>query len=424
LKKVLIITYYWPPSGGSGVQRWVKFTKYLRQFGWEPIIYTVENGEYPEIDLSLQKDIPEDIQVVKGKIIEPFRIYKKFVGKKKEERLKVGVITESKKGSWKDKIALWIRSNLFIPDARMLWIYPSVNKLKKFLSENPVDLIVSTGPPHSNHLIAYYLKKALGTKWIADFRDPWTEIYYFNDLSLTNWAKKIHLNLEKRVLLNADRVVVVGNGMRQNFLKKGVDSVVITNGYDEEDFSEQVDKDQIFSIVHTGTIVHTNNHQVVWEAIGELYENEKFENFELKLIGKVDPQLVSAAQTFSFKDKVKISSYIPHSEIVKVQKAAHLLILLLEPTTPVVTGKVFEYLGSRSNILAIGSKTMNHEIYDIFKNLKNSLFCEMDEKEKIKSFILKSYSGDLGQEPKESNLNQYTRKTLTRKMVDIFNSLI
>ena len=171
-KKVLIITYYWPPGGGAGVQRWLKFAKYLRDFGWEPVIYTPENGEMPVVDLSLQKDVPQGLAVIKQPIWEPYNSYKKFIGQGKEEKINTGFLTENKKPKLAEKIAVWIRGNYFIPDARKFWIKPSVKFLSEYLHHHPVSAIISTGPPHSMHLIALKLKKKLNLPWMADFRDP------------------------------------------------------------------------------------------------------------------------------------------------------------------------------------------------------------------------------------------------------------
>jgi hypothetical protein len=219
MKKVLIITYYWPPSGGAGVQRWLKFVKYLREFGWEPIVYTPENPEAPATDTSLLKDIPANITVIKQPIWEPYNLYKGFIGQKKEEKINAGFLSEKKKPGLAEKIAVWIRGNWFIPDARRFWIKPSVKFLSEHLRGNPVDVIVSTGPPHSMHLIALKLKKKLNIPWLADFRDPWTTIDFYDKLMLTKSSDKKHKGLELEVLKNADKVVTVSWNWSKDFKK-------------------------------------------------------------------------------------------------------------------------------------------------------------------------------------------------------------
>ena len=214
MKKVLIITYYWPPSGGPGVQRWLKFAKYLPEFGYEPIIYTPQNPEAPAIDESLLKDIPEGIEVLKQPIWEPYNWYRQFLGQK-DKKIGSGFVSEKKEPGILHKISVWVRGNFFIPDARRFWIKPSVKYLTKYLKENSVDAVISTGPPHSMHLIGLGLKKQLDINWIADFRDPWTNIDFYQELMLSSWADKKHHDLEKEVLTRADKVVTIGYTMSQ-----------------------------------------------------------------------------------------------------------------------------------------------------------------------------------------------------------------
>ena len=182
MRRVLIITYYWPPSGGSGVQRWLKMSKYLPENGWQPVIYTADDAEYPVEDKSLEKDVAPETEVIRRPIVEPYSFYKKFLGIKKGEKVKAGFINEgAKKTGWKESLSVWLRGNLFIPDARCWWIKPSVRYLKKYLKEHPVDAMISTGPPHSMHLIARALHKKFNIPWVADFRDPWTDIDFYKD---------------------------------------------------------------------------------------------------------------------------------------------------------------------------------------------------------------------------------------------------
>ncbi|HEV8514325.1 MAG TPA: glycosyl transferase, partial [Cyclobacteriaceae bacterium] len=222
-KKVLIITYYWPPAGGIAVVRWVKFVKYIRENGWEPVVFTVSNGNYPLIDASLEKDVPEGIQIIKRPIWEPHQLYRFLAKNKKSSGL--ADIKPKDSASFVEKLSNWVRSNFFIPDARAFWIKPSVKFLKDYLKMNPVDAIVSTGPPHSAHLIALALKKQIGLPWLADFRDPWTTMDYYKELLLTNWADKKHHRLELEVLKTADSVTVIGNGMKVEFEEKSGRSI-------------------------------------------------------------------------------------------------------------------------------------------------------------------------------------------------------
>ncbi|MDP3444848.1 MAG: glycosyltransferase, partial [Ignavibacteria bacterium] len=255
MKKVLIITYYWPPSGGAGVQRWLKFVKYLNEFGWTPVVYTHLNPEIPYRDETLLKDIPASTEIVQRKIVEPYQLYNFFTGKKKDAKFQHGFLKDiGNKASITENASIWIRGNVFIPDARALWIKPSVKFLKTYLKNNPVDLIVSSGPPHSMHLIARSLKKSMNLPWIADFRDPWTKIYYFDKLKLSAFAFKKHKKLEQQCLDDADFLITVGSTMKkdfENFTSTPIE--VITNGFDHTDFDNiQTEKPKKFTLFYSG----------------------------------------------------------------------------------------------------------------------------------------------------------------------------
>jgi glycosyltransferase involved in cell wall biosynthesis len=292
VKKVLVIAYYWPPSGGAGVQRWLKFVKYLRQFGWEPIVYTAENAEYPILDESLSADIPQGITVLKQPIWEPYGAYKRLIGQKKNERVVSGFLQEKGRRSFAQSLSLWIRGNIFIPDARRFWISPSVRFLKNWLKSNAVDVIVSTGPPHSMHLIARALHKSTGVPWLADFRDPWTNIDFAADLKMSGYAARRNAALEKAVLDEADVVTVVSEFMREEFLAKTKTPVeVITNGFDPDDFQALAEPNrEKFTLVHTGSLNDRRNQPHLWQAIQALRQSDAAfaKDFQLHLVGKND----------------------------------------------------------------------------------------------------------------------------------------
>jgi glycosyltransferase involved in cell wall biosynthesis len=423
VKKVLIIVYYWPPSGGGGVQRWVKFVKYLRNYGWEPIVYTVKDAEFPVIDLSLEKEIPIGVEIIRRPIFEPFKWYKKFLGLNSNEKVQVGVIEELSKGSWKQKMALWMRSNLFIPDARMFWIRPSVQYLSQYLKTNQVDLIVTSGPPHSAHLIGRGLKKKLNIKWLADFRDPWTGIYYFKDLNLTNLARYIHRKLEKSVLMNADHVTVVGKGMQKNFSEIRKDVSVVTNGYDDDDFKIKYEKYEKYTIAHTGTFIYELCPPSFWHCLAELVQTKEILDLEIKLIGKTDQRIIDNMPII-LRPYLEFTPYLPHSQINEIQQRSHLLLLFLEITTPVLSGKFFEYIGSNTPILVTGNPKANFEVHDIVtKDVKNAFFTQ-DDKIEMKKFILNNYQNRHLEHTKNDEHLQFSRNVLTKKISDIFNSIL
>lgn len=423
-KKVLIITYYWPPSGGSGVQRWLKFAKYLGGFGWDPVIYTPENPEIPVSDESLFKDIPANVKVIKQPIWEPYNFYKKFIGQKKEEKISVGFLSERKKPKLTEKLSVWIRGNFFIPDARVFWVKPSVKFLSGYLQKNKVDAIISTGPPHSMHLIALGLKEKFDIPWVADFRDPWTNIDFYRDLMLTKWADKKHHKLEKKVLSNADVILTVGNTMKEEFEEMHAKNVhVITNGYDEDDiYKGSVEHDKKFSLAHIGSLVKTRNPVILWDALAELVkENAEFAgDLEIKLVGKVDFSAINNIKEKRLDQFLNKIEYLPHNEVMMEQQKSRVLLLLLNDTPNskgLLTGKLFEYLASKRPVLCIGpedgdaaeilKKTGVGETFG-FENKKGL-------KESLKTLYQKYKMNQLGRE--ETNAVKYSRKNLTKELV-------
>ncbi|WP_196890544.1 glycosyltransferase [Aureivirga marina] len=424
MKKALIITYYWPPAGGSGVQRWLKFVKYLRDFGIEPIIYTVENPDYPLTDNSLQQDIPENIEVLKQPIWEPYKLASIF-SKKKNVKTNAGFLSPKK--SFSSKIMTYIRANYFIPDARMFWIKPSISYLEKYLKQQPVDYIITTGPPHSLHLIGLGLKERLNLKWIADFRDPWTNIDYFHQLPLTKKAKKKHHFLEEKVLKKADKVLVVGKTMQKEFEQFSNQVFVIENGYDSEiSKDENINLDSYFSITHIGLMNSDRNHQILWESLQELIsENTDFaKNFKLKLIGKLDASVHSDIQKYNLEKFVEFIDYLPHDKVISYQKNSQVLLLSVNnvpSAKAIITGKIFEYLMAKRPIIGIAPE--DGDLAEIIRETNSGKVVGFKDKKALKELILNYFQeyqkGNL--QVNSKNIEKYHRKELTRKMVSIIN---
>lgn len=431
MKKLLIITYYWPPSGGAGVQRWLKFVKYLRDFGWEPVVYTPGNPELPELDPTLAKDIPTGIKVITTNLWEPYSAYKRFIGRGKNEKISAGFLTEKKKPGFTENIAVWIRGNLFIPDARKFWIRPSVRFLDRYLRENPVDAVASTGPPHSCHMIGLGIKKRLNIPWIADFRDPWTRIDFYQDLKLTSWADKKHKRLEKKVLAFADRVVMISRsqaGIFENLFPRSYD--IITNGYDQEDYQlkESVIRDKKFSLAHIGSLVPARNPGVLWKALEELCsESPGFKgDLEIKLVGNVDYSVIESLKTHHLLDNLNRIEYLPHEEVVTAQFQSQVLLLLINNTPnsgAILTGKFFEYLAAKRPILCIGP--VKGDAASILAETGAGKTAGYEDNQGLKKIILDFYNqfkkGELI--VNASGIEQYSRKNLTRKLSEILNNL-
>jgi hypothetical protein len=435
MKKVLVLTYYWPPSGGAGVQRWLKFVKYMRDFGWEPIVYTAQNGEMPVVDESLLKEIPEQIEVIKKPIWEPYSIYKKFIGRKKEDKINASFLNENKKTGLTEKISVWIRGNFFIPDARKFWIKPSIRFLSDYVSKNEIKVIISSGPPHSMHLIALGLKsKHPQIKWLADFRDPWTNIDFYDKLMLSTFADAKHKRLEKNVLQEADIVVSVGNSMSEEFkeiVKQDSSNSlekfkVITNGFDTDDLNE-VDfvKDTKFSLAHIGTLVKDRNPEILWKVLSELIRtHKKFEQqLEIKLVGKVDYFVMEQMNHYGLKSYLKKIDYLPHNLVIQEQKKSHVLLLLVNHTKNakgILTGKIFEYLAANVPILAIGPT--DGDLSVILKNTNTGLICDFKDERTLKEHILTLFEG-YSIEPNQKEINKFSRRNLTKELCNLLNSL-
>jgi hypothetical protein len=431
MKKVLVITYYWPPGGGAGVQRWLKFVKYLRNFGWEPIVYTPKNPEWPVIDLTLEKDIPEGITVLKTRIWEPYKAYKRFVGREKDDGIKAGFLSEKKNPSFSEKVSVWIRGNFFIPDARKFWVKPSVSFLSHWLIENPVDIIVSTGPPHSMHLIALNLHEKYKIPWLADFRDPWTSIDFYHELKLMKKSDLKHHKLEKEVLKKAERIVVISKGMAEDF-RRVVDReyYVITNGFDTEDTpKERIEPDKKFSLAHIGAMVPARNPENLWKAIRELILEKSLNttDLEIKLIGPVDYSVKDLLAKYELTNYTSFVPYLPHPEVIKIQQASQLLLLIINNTPNskmVVTGKIFEYIASKRPILCLGP--VEGDAARIISEAGSGITVDHNDLSAVKRAILNYYRQYKAGNPmtEGKSIEKYSRLNLTEQLSGIFTEMI
>ena len=361
MRRVLIITYYWPPTGGSGVQRWVKFAKYLPSLGWQPVVYTPSNPEQLAVDESLLAEIPAEVEVLKQPISEPYAIYRRLVGRGASKGAGVNPINAQKK-TWKQRLMLWVRSNFFVPDPRAGWVRPSVGCLCRYLSEHPVDVIVTTGPPQSVHLIGRGLHRALSVPWVADFRDPWTRMFFFENLPLLPWVRRRHFKLEKSVLDEASAVVSVTPRVQADFASMTSTPVhLITNGYDESDFAAELPPrtDGKFRVVHTGLFASDGNPLELWNALAGLCsESADFASrLEIRLAGKVDPEIVDSITEAGLGAQLHLLGYLPHPESVAELRQADIILLPLRHSpeySKVYPGKIFECMAAGPVVLGIG----------------------------------------------------------------------
>ncbi|MEM7658375.1 MAG: glycosyltransferase [Bacteroidota bacterium] len=432
MKKVLLITYYWPPSGGAGVQRVLKMVKYLRDFGWEPIVYTAEDAAYPIIDESLKQDIPEGQEVIKGSIWEPYEVYKRFTGKGNQKQVYSGFLSEDKKPSLAERLSIWIRGNFFVPDARCFWIQPSVKLLSAYLTIRPVDAILSSGPPHTVHMIARGVKAETGIPWVADFRDPWTNIDFYDQLQLTRWGDRRHRRMEAKVIKEADRLVTVSWVWGKEFEALGAEEVrVITNGFDHEDFAfEKPELEDRFLCSHIGYLNADRNSRTLWEAFSELCEEiPRFrEELQLRFVGKTDHIAFQQLEELGLADRVEKIAYVPHEEVLTYTCASQVLLLLVNNVPNVmghIPGKTYEYIGSRRPVLAVGPP--DADFAKVIRKTQSGTVCGFEDKVGMKKELLRLYrlfkKKQLANDPAKEAVSQFTRKAATGQMAKVLAEL-
>lgn len=419
MKKVLIITYYWPPAGGPGVQRWLKFVKYLRDFEVEPIVYIPENPNYPMQDASLEKEIPNGIKILSHKISEPYKLAR-LLSSKKTKRISSGVI-QTKNQSLLEKSMLWVRGNFFIPDARKNWVGPSIEYLSDVLVKENIGTIITTGPPHSVHLIGAGLKQKFDLRWVADFRDPWTSIGYHKKLKLTKSSQQKHKQLEKQVLNNADQIVVTSGTTKSEFegITKNPISV-ITNGHDSK-YSGGSNLDDHFTITHIGSLLTGRNPKNLWKVLSEIArENAVFRSdLQLEFLGVVSQDVMDSLHRFELEPYIKLKGYVSHAAALRKQRSSQILLLIeidSKETKGIIPGKLFEYMSAKRPILAIGPE--NWEVAELITETDTGEIFDYKTHSDLKNVILKWFKafkeGSLSVSPK--NTEKYGRRSLTEEL--------
>ncbi len=430
MQKLLILTYYWPPASGPGVQRFLKFCKYLPEFGWQPYVVTVENGTYSSVDDTLIKDIPEQVQVTKTPTREPFGLYNRLTGKEKNSGT-VGMLNMDSGQNPIKQMSLYARANYFIPDARKGWNRYAYKAAKSIIENENIDIIITTGPPHSTHLIGKRLKENLGVKWLADFRDPWTNIFYNETLPRTIKTQKKDKTLEDSVLTYADKVTVVSDGLKQEFSDRSAPTVIY-NGFDVDDLAYEPweDKNRKFTLAHVGNLMPGQNVEALWQALKEL--KEEYEEFgaqvKLSFTGNVDDGIVAALEKYELNDMAQIDGYVPHLEATKAMMTADMLLFIIPDTKRnqlIITGKLFEYIASRTPILGIGPTDGNAA--HILRNAHRTPMVDFDDKAAIKKQILVAFTkwqeADAPFKHDEKDLDKFSRRGLTGQLSEILNEL-
>ena len=421
LKPVLIITYYWPPSAGAGVQRWLKFAKYLPEMGWRPIIFTPENPQFDLKDESLLQDIPAEVDVLKFPIWEPYNLFKFF---NRTQKIRQGQLLEEAKNSWGKKLWIAIRGNLFIPDPRVFWVKPASNFLVDMVKTNGIQHVITTGPPHSMHLIGRRLKMKVPTlRWLVDFRDPWTEWDILHKMCIIPPIWKVHQRLEQNVLKMANQVVATGPSASEAFQKLGARKCTfLTNGYDAGD-EVLTERDESFMVSHVGMLSTDRNPEVLWEQLNALAHSAI--EFKLYLAGILSNDvLASIKEHKALKEVTEVDGYLAHAEVMQTYRKSHLLLLMqTRENNTQLPGKLFEYLQAKRPILCFGDP--KSDVAEILRKTSSGKCFAYDDQEGIASFLKERYQDFKHNRQTFSftGIEQYERKVLTQKLADLLDSM-
>lgn len=431
MKKILILTYYWPPSGGAGVQRWLKFTKYLPEYGYEPHVIVPKNPNYPSYDPSLISDVSTLAKIIEIPIWEPYNIYRKFMGFSEDFKINHTFSHGSSSNTWKSNIAMWLKTNLFIPDPRIFWIFNTVPFIREYVKNNQISTIITTSPPHSLQLIGLVIKKLNPSiKWIADYRDPWTTIYYAESLPRNFLSKKLNSFFERLCLKYADKIITVSPSLADELgviAQKKIE--VITNGFDTEDFKIQGTVTyKTFNLAYIGTLYKEYNMPFFWEVLSEICaENAEFKmNLKLTIAGSVDSDILKQLDKLGLTSNISNLGYVDHDKVSDIINETHVLLI----TTPyrnnkgILTGKIFEYLSSRKPIFCVTSK--DNDLWNLIGSSRAGVCIDFNDRINMKSELIKYYGlFKLQKIPlnEEHGVEIYSRKFLTKRLTELVNSL-
>ncbi len=429
MKKVLVITYYWPPAGGPGVQRVLKFVKYLPDFGWQPVILTVKDGEFIALDESLQKEVPNGLSVYQSKALEPNLIYKKFVGMDSRAMIPDAVLTENEI-NLKKRLAHWIRLNLFIPDAKIGWLPYALKKGREIIGKEKPDLLFSSSPPPTVHLIAKKLALSAKLKWVADFRDPWTNIHYYNKLPKSRMAEWLDKRLERKVLQKADRITMVNHDF---FDRVDVSKTrIISNGFDSADkpvIAGETSNSK-FTIRYMGSLKSRQYVESFFKIVKELCHADEFHNkINIELIGNISAEVRQKIEEHNIQCTLRFIPYLNHDVVLQKIAESDLLLLFIgrsEMAPKIISGKVFEYLMVQKPILAYGP--IGGAADELLKRTGAGALFDYDDYEGAKEFIvslLKNWQENKKFDRfKPEEINKYERRELTRRLASLFGELI
>ncbi|MCX7736398.1 MAG: glycosyltransferase family 4 protein [Candidatus Kapabacteria bacterium] len=436
MKNILVIAYYFPPSGGPGGQRVLKTVKYLPDFGWQPYVLTVSNGQFPAIDESLLDEIPKSVVVERTRIFEPYDIYRKITGMKPGTAIDVNVIKkEGQSLSFKQKLAEFVRATFFIPDARIGWIFSAVKAGREMIKKYNIHAIYSSSPPYTCSMIARKLKRISNLPWVAGFRDPWTGFIS----TPKRWLipAMIDKHFEKSVFQTADFVECAWEGIIKDALGKYPDLnpqkfIHIPNGFDSNDFPKiEIKPNEKFTITYTGSMYGRRNPDSFFQAIEKLIADRKINPDDLKLVfvGRFGDEIHDMFNKVSFKNSIQVFGYVPHKESVEFILRSDVLLLVVDESKEseeIVPGKVYEYIGTRKPVLAIAPN--NSAIAKLIKETNSGLIAHQSEIDKIAANFLSFYEAWKNNKklinPNENEINKYERRESARQLAGLLDSII
>jgi len=432
-KKVLIITYYFPPSGGAGVQRTLKFVKYLRDFGWEPVVLTVKNADYPAYDKTLQSDIPSRVKIYRSRIVEPYRLYRRFTGKRAGEATDIATqsIDARSKNQIGEQISEWIRSVFFIPDARLSWQFFGYSMGKKILREENIDVIFSSAPPYTAHLIGLKLKRFSQLPWLVDFRDSW-----IGWLSTPQWRPKIsramEKHMEKSVLKEADKIVTVSYGVKDDLLSRHPELrderwIYLPNGFDSADFENirSKPKSKKITVTYLGSVFGSRSPEPLIRALESL-KNENcplLKKIKFRFVGRMGEPIRKRIESSSVCGLFEILPYVKHHESLAYLANSDISLLIIDDVPAsrgILTGKIFEYIGVGNPIFALAPEG---EAADLIRNNELGVVVAHDDIDGVKKALVQLAEAKNLLKNNSGIKKQFERREQTRQLAKVLDDL-
>ncbi len=438
MKKFLFISYYFPPAGGPSVQRILRIIQHLANAGWQCVILTVQDGDYTSLDPDLSRRIPASTRVIRTHFFEPYRWYRKFIGKKPDEKIPLAVLSSHAKASWKERFANTIRANLFIPDGRIGWYWNGVKQGLKAIQQHPdIEIILTSGPPHTVHLIGATLARKTELPFVADFRDPWVNIDYYSDMRRNPLTVAFDRWLEGRVLARADAVTVVGPSCRDQILAghpniSSKKTEIIYNGYDPDVYppKKTAPPRDRFILTYIGNLPFNRFIPAFYQALAELRSEKKIQKnkFQLHFYGRIDEAVKREIAKFEINDLLFFHDFVPHEQAIRATIESHLLLLIINDTLTkngIVPGKMFEYLATERLVMAIGPVT--GDAAQIYQQTGSGIFFDYHDVPGMKNFLqqqVENWERGDWKPIRSKEIKKYQRSEQLKKLEKIFNRLV